>query len=93
MNRNIKSYEVGNTIKFTCISSGMSASPIFSTLLDGDETIVGSVSATDSGAGHYYANHLMPNTPGYYVNRWNFTVSALSYSAARKFQVVRTEVD
>ena len=93
MSRNISCYEVGNTVKFTWVSSGAVPASIISTILDGAESIVSSLTAVSSGDGHYYANMAAPNTPGYYVNRWNATIGANSYHSARKFQVIRTEVD
>ena len=90
--RNIKTYEVGSTIKFTWISSGSSPTTIISSVLDGTETIVSSKTATSSGDGHYYSYHSV-DTPGYYVNQWLAQVSANTYVGRQKFRAVRTEVD
>ena len=93
MSRNISCYEVGNTVKFTWVSSGAAPTTIISTILNGNESIVSSKAAVSSGDGHYYANMAAPNTPGYYVNKWDATIGVNSYHSRRKFQVIRTEVD
>ena len=93
MSRNIKCYEVGSTVKFTWVSSGSSPTFIASTILDGNEVLVSSVTATDSTNGQYYANHPVPSTPGYYVNGWVAQISVNTYLSRQRFQVIRTEVD
>ena len=89
----LKQYEVGNTIKFTWVSSGSSPSTIFSTIISGSETVVSSLTATDSGNGHYFANHPAPSSRGYYVNKWVAQISVNTYVAKQKFEVIDTEVD
>jgi len=92
VSRNIKCYEALSTVKFTWVSSGASPTFIASTIVDKTETLVSSVTATDSGNGHYYANHPVPNTPGFYVNKWIGQISVNTYLSAQRFRVIRTEV-
>lgn len=70
----------GTTFKPTFVSSGVTASPISSALLTGSGTLINSVTATDSGGGHFYALHLLPTTPGWYTNVWWATIAANTYT-------------
>lgn len=92
MSGNIKSYEVGSTVKFTFVSSGATATAIWSAIYDKTETLVSSVTGVDSGSGHYYANHPVPSTPGLYVNKWVAQIGVNTYASAQKFRAIRTEV-
>ncbi len=89
----IERYLVADTRSFTWVSSGATASPISSSIISGSETIVNSMSAVDSGNGHYFANHTIPNTPGFYVNRWIAVVTANTYKREQCFKAVLGEVD
>jgi hypothetical protein len=83
----------GTTRKLTWVSSGVTADSIFVELFSGSETSVASYAGVDSGDGHYYANVLMPNTPGFYAYRWDVTVSGLPYINGGRFRVSANEVD
>jgi len=77
---------IGTTIRATFVSSGQTAVGITSELRDRDGTVVNTALATDSGNGHWFADHLLPNTPGTYLNRW---VAAFNTSTYVEGQYVR----
>jgi hypothetical protein len=54
-------------------------------------TVLSSGTATSSGDGHYYYQHPVPSTPGYYVNQWLAQIGVNTYVGRQKFQAVRTE--
>jgi hypothetical protein len=83
----------GTTLKTTFLSPGATANPISSTLLSGSGTLVNSVTAVDSGGGHYYALHLLPTTPGWYTNVWWATIDARTYTDRQFVRARLPEVD
>ena len=76
---------VGSTIRVTMVCSGATVSPLHSALYAADDTLVSSVTATSSGNGHYYADHLLPTTPGHYVNE---AIGVISTNTYRRYQLV-----
>lgn len=84
---------IGDTVRITWISSGVSAEPINAAVYDGDEILVDSGSMTDSGNGHYFYDHTVVNTPGYYVAETTATVGTNPYKRRVKFQAVLEQVD
>jgi hypothetical protein len=93
INPNIVETIAGTTIKLTWISSGTTASPIISTLIDKSETLVSSVTATSSGNGHYYALHLIPNSQAWYVNEWWAFVNPNTYASRQLLSATRLRVN
>ena len=89
----IPRYLGGNTVSFRWISSGQSPTTIYTTVLDGSDTMVTSCAMTDSGNGHYYANITLPSTPGFYVREDVATISSLPYKKRKRMLVVPQEVD
>ena len=83
----------GNTIRFTWVSSGDTASPISCALYDGSETLISSVAATSSGNGLYYAPMRVPTSMPWYRNEWIAVVNANTYVGAQLVRVHRLEVD
>lgn len=83
----------GNTIRFTFVSSGDTASPISSALYDGSETLVSSVAATSSGNGFYYAPMVAPSSYPWYVNQWIAVINANTYVSRQLVRVHKLEVD
>ena len=83
----------GTTIRTTLISSGATISPCVSTLRTGSETLASSVTATASGDGHYYAVHLLPSTPAWYVNEWIGVINANTYIERQFIRSRAPEVD
>lgn len=82
-----------DTKTFTWISSGQTASPMLLSIFDGSETVVSSVSMTDSGNGHYYKAQTLPVTPGFYVVEWKATISSNPYKKRERIQIVNGTVD
>lgn len=89
----IKRQLFGDTVQVTWIDSGISPSSIICAVYDGGEVLVDSGSMTSSGNGHYYFNHTIPDTPGYYVAETLATINALPYKRRVKYQVVLEQVD
>lgn len=84
---------IGDTLKFTYISSGDTFNPIWLEVRDGEETLIGSATMSSSGNGHYYHNYTFPDTPGYYVGKMIGYVNSLSYPRAKMVRLVTEEVD
>jgi hypothetical protein len=84
---------VGGTFKGTWVSSGATANPISSALIDKNQAVVSSVSAVSSGNGFYFAYHQLPNTPGYYVNEWRAGVGLTTYVNRQLVRVNDVKVD
>jgi len=83
----------GTTLKVTFVNSGATAAPISSAILNRDETLINSVTASDSGNGFYYALHLLPNSAQWMVNEWRATISANSYTERQMVRVRTMETD
>lgn len=83
----------GTTLKATWVSSGATASPISSQLIDGNEQLVSSVTATSSLNGLYYALHSLPNTRAWYVNQWIAVINANTYVDRQFVKAILPEVD
>lgn len=69
----------GTTLKTTWVSSGVTPSGITSAILDSQDAVVDSISATSSGNGFYFGLHTMPSSPGYYVNEWRAFINSKPY--------------
>ncbi len=90
---NIRSVLIGNTIRLTWISSGATPSPITAAIFTGSETLVSSVSMTDSGNGHYFADYTVSSLQGYFVYESTATINSLPYKNRTKYRTVLEEVD
>lgn len=88
----IKKYLVGDTIQITMVNSGVTPSAIMCAVYDSSETLVDSGSMTSSGNGHYYFDHTVTNTPGFYVAQTLATISSNPYKNRLRFQAVLGEV-
>lgn len=84
---------IGSTLRATFISSGATASPIYSALRDASDTLVSSVAATSSGNGHYYADLPLPTSACWLVNEWGAVINANTYRRFQLVEVVKIEVD
>jgi hypothetical protein len=83
----------GDTIRFTFVSSGDTASPISSALYEGTETLISSITATSSGNGFYYASMSIPSSHPWLVNEWRATVNSVAQVSRQMVRVSRMEVD
>lgn len=88
----IKQRIIGDTIRLTWVSSGAVADQIGVTAYDSDESMVGSMSMSSSGNGHYYADYTLDNTPGYNVFQTTAWVSSYPYINRTKINKVLEEV-
>lgn len=92
------SYEkvlVGDTIKFTAISSGDTFTAYRFNLISGSETLVNSATMVDSGNGHLYYNYTVPDSlsAGFYTAELKLWINSLSYVKKHRIKVVYGEVD
>lgn len=83
----------GTTFRTTFVSTGTTVASNVSTLLDGNGTLVGSVTAVDSGDGHWFAIHQV-QTPGWYVNKWFSVIAGNTYvPTPQLIRALELEVD
>jgi len=82
---------IGDTLEFTFISSGVTFSPIWGAIRDSNESLVSSWSMSSSGNGHYFANvTTAPNSYGAGIYETTMTgyVNSLSYIRKERFQLI-----
>lgn len=89
---------IGDTVNFTCISSGNVASEVNMSIFDGAETLVSSKSAVDSGnSEHWYAKEYFDpscyTADAFYNVRFDSTISGSNYRRHLKIKVVKDGVD
>lgn len=89
----IKRELIGDTIRITWVNSGVTPSAILAGVYDGDESLIDSASMVGSGLGHYYHDHTVPDTPGYYVAETLATINGKPYKNRIKYKAVKEEVD
>lgn len=83
----------GTTFRATFVSTGTTVTGNISTLLDRSGTLVGSVTATDSGGGYWFAVHNV-QTPGWYVNKWFAVIAGNTYiPMPQLIHAIELEVD
>lgn len=88
----MKEVQAQTTKMFKWISSGQTASDIYVRTINNSETMVSSMTMTDSGNGHYYAFMTMPTTPGLYAGEVVATIGSKDYINKTRFRVVLNEV-
>ena len=89
----MKDIIIGNTIRVTWVSSGVTPTTIYTGVYDGDETLVHSESMVSSGNGHYYLDYTVPTSLGYYATEVNASINSKVYKKRLKFQTVTGQVD
>lgn len=89
----MKDVIIGDTVKVTWVSSGVTPTTLYAALFSGSETLISSVSMTSSGNGHYYANITIPDTPGYYASETKAVINGFPYIRKLKMNGVTGEVD
>jgi len=89
----MKRHLIGDTIQVTMVNSGVTPSTINCAVYDGSETLVDSGSMTSSGNGHYYFDHTVINTPGFYVAQTLAMINSKPYKNRIRFQAILAEVD
>jgi len=93
MSSTLKKKLIGNTIKVTWVSSGITPSAISLSIFNGSDTLVNSLSMTSSGNGHYYGLYTLVNTLGYYVAQTDATVASKPYKKRFAFKAISKETD
>lgn len=89
----LKDYLCGNTIKIQWVNSGVSPSAITAKTYTGSESVVDSAAMTDSGNGHYYHLHTIPDTPGYYVVETIATIASKPYKNRERYRAILEDVN
>lgn len=85
---------IGDTLKATWVNSSNSPSSLICRVYNGNEVLVDSASMVDSGDGfHYYHNHTVPDTPGFYVVDMLATIGGKPYKRRIKYRAITDEVD
>lgn len=84
---------VGGTVKVTWVNSGVIPSALRSLLFDKNETLVGSMDGVSSGNGFFYALHTIPNSAGFYANKWYATINANTYVTPQFLRALTYQVD
>lgn len=93
--RDIPVFLPSETIQATyTVNSGVTLSTPFASILDDTDTIVSSVtlSQSGSGVGTYYANVTLPSSEAYYVMYTNANINSQPYPRKIRFKVADTEV-
>ena len=88
----IDNFEVGDTMKVTWVSSGVTPSALIGDIVSGSETVVDSFTMSSSGNGHYYGFYTI-TTEGYGVARTVATIGGLPFKRSIKFRGIAVEVD
>lgn len=83
----------GTTIRPFWISSGTAVSSAFSTLYDRSENVVNTAIVVDSGNGHLFAIHQLPNSRSWYVQEWRVHVQGFDYVDRQFIRTSKGEVD
>lgn len=86
---------IGDTMTVTWINSGVTPSSIRYSVFDGanPESSVDSATMQNSGNGHYYAWHTVPDTPGLYVVETLAQVGGNPFKRRIPYRAVLGEVD
>lgn len=85
MRINVIERTAGSTVKVTWCNTGSVPGQISSALRDRDETLVSSVTASDSGNGFFYAYHTLPTSWGpdithyWMVQEWRAILNSVPY--------------
>lgn len=90
---NVVTEFVGSTLRTTLVCSGATVSPASSALYNGSETLVGSMSMTSSGNGHYYCDQTLPMSRQWLVNEVIGVINANTYRRYQLVDIQRPEVD
>lgn len=90
---NVLTEFAGGTLRTTWANSGTTASPISSALFDKSNTLVSSIAQTSSGNGFYYADLIVPNSAGNYLNKQVGVIAANTYVRWQILRVLAPEVD
>lgn len=84
---------IGNTRKVSWVNSGVTVGSLTLTVYANSEVLVDSSAMVDSGNGHWYGLHTIPNTPGFYVVQTLGIISNKPYKNRFKYQAVLEDVN
>lgn len=89
-------FSIGDSVQFTWINSGTTATDLHHEVYDGDETLVSSATMSSSGNGHYYSFFTIPDSSGavgYYHARLKGSIEGIQFVRSHQFKAVSWEVD
>ena len=89
----LKRFVIGDTIRITWINSGVIPSSINTLVYNGSESLIDSGAMVDSGNGHYFYDHTIPNSSGFYVVETNAIIASKPYRRRAKYQAALIQVD
>ncbi len=89
----IKETLIGDTVKIAWVNSGVTPTDVHAALFNGSETLVNSLTMTDSLNGHFFALITLPSSPGFYVAETLATIEAFPYKRRLKIKAILGEVD
>lgn len=83
----IDPFEPGNTIQFTFVSSVAPDSAPILKITGIAQTVVASITATQSDTTHYYTLYTVPTSEGVYLGEWfaQKTFSGSAYNYIKRF--------
>ena len=87
---------IGDTLRISWISSlSTSIDSSYAAVFNGSESLVDSAVMVESGSnvGHWYHDHTVPDTPGFYVAETHVTINGKPYKNRVRYQAVTGEVD
>lgn len=93
MNPQIITEYVGSTLRATFVCSGATITNAYSCLRDRDHTVINSVTASNSGNGHLFADLPLPNSAQWLVNEWGAIINTNTYRRFALVEVKAVEVD
>lgn len=92
----IQKFVVGDSVKFTWVNSGTTATDLHHEVFDGAETLVDSATMTSSGNGHYYSFFTITDADsaqGYYNVKLKGTIAGNQFVRRHVFKAITGEVD
>lgn len=91
----MQEFLIGDTMTVTWINSGVIPTDINYAVFDGGnpEVLVDSATMTNSGNGHYYSWHTVPDTPGLYVVQTNANIATRPFKRRIPYRAILGEVD
>jgi len=84
---------VGDTFQVTWVNSGVTPTSLVAAVYNGSETMIDSGTMTSSGNGHYYYDHTVSSSAGFYVAETVATINSAPYKRRIRFKAVNGEVD
>lgn len=91
----VQDFLCGDTIKIRWVNSGVviTSLAVTASVFTGSETVVDSALMVDSGNGHFYHLHTIPDSPGNYVAQTLASISGKPYKNRTPYRAVLKDVN